>query len=389
MSKWMLPQYVSDVLPSEARKIEEMRRCILDLFRVFGYELVIPPLIEYIDSLLTGTGKDLDQQTFKVLDINSAKTLGIRADITPQIARIDAHLLGRQNITRLCYCGESLLVRPNDAQETRTPIQIGAEIYGTSNIQADVEIATLMLNCLKISGLSNIHLSIGHAGFLTLLDIDVTSSLFTYIITKNYEAIINSNHVYKELIIDLIGTHTNEQLQYLINKYPIFIPIAKDIQSIIQALSNADIIQKENIIIDITDIEGYSYHNGLTYNAHHPLNHKAVARGGRYDKVRKVLGKERDASGFSINLRNISALSHMTVHPQAILAPWHDDKDLRELIHCLRQSGRVVVQVDDMNNINLNNINNKININSNEFIIKQYIDYNSSCGWKVVNIQND
>ena len=194
MSKWLLPEYVSDVLPSEARKIEEMRRFILDKFRTFGYELVMPPLLEYIDSLLTGTGQDLDEQTFKLLDVHTAKTIGIRADITPQIARIDAHLLGRQGITRLCYAGETLHTKPHNNQETRTPLQIGAEIYGTTHIQADIEILQLIYQTLTCAGVNDFYISIGHAKFIEILEIDVNSELFNAILAKDISVIKNSTH---------------------------------------------------------------------------------------------------------------------------------------------------------------------------------------------------
>ena len=364
MSKWLLPEYVSDVLPSEARKIEEMRRCILDKFRTFGYELVMPPLLEYIDSLLTGTGQDLDIQTFKLLDIHTAKTMGIRADITPQIARIDAHLLGRQGITRLCYAGETLHTKPSDNQETRTPLQIGAEIYGTTHIQADIEVLQLMYQTLIVAGVNNFYISIGHAKFIEVLEVDVNSELFSAILAKDISIISNSNHKYKHVILDLMQVKNLKQeyklsLIGLAQKYSILSNIIEDIILVCDTLSiylsaqeneyikNMSTFSMENCIIDITDIEGYCYHTGLTYNVYHKNSHSPIAKGGRYDKVSSAFGRVRPATGFSINLRQISALSSLQSNPNAILAPWLLDNDLQILIGFLRSQGEVVIQLED------------------------------------------
>jgi ATP phosphoribosyltransferase regulatory subunit len=365
MSKWLLPEYVSDVLPSEARKIEEMRRFILDKFRTFGYELVMPPLLEYIDSLLTGTGQDLDIQTFKLLDIHTAKTMGIRADITPQIARIDAHLLGRQGITRLCYVGETLHTKPSNNQETRTPLQIGAEIYGTTHIQADIEVLQLMYQTLIVAGVSNFCISIGHAKFIEILEIDVNSELFSAILSKDISIINSSNHKYKQIILDLMQVKNLNQeyklsLIKLSQKHQILSNIIEDIILVCDSLSahllsvqsvqqdiKEPIFSIENCIIDITDVEGYCYHTGLTYNVYHKNSHSPIAKGGRYDKVSSAFGRVRPATGFSVNLRQISPLSSLQSNPNAILAPWLLDNDLQILIGFLRNQGEVVIQLED------------------------------------------
>src|SRR5512145_3554150 len=156
MRRWLLPEYIEDILPAEAQRIEALRRRILDLFRVHGYELVMPPLLEYLESLLTGTGHDLDLKTFKLVDQLSGRTLGVRADATPQVARIDAHLLNRAGVTRLCYCGPVLHTRPSGMQATREPLQFGAEIYGHAGLEADLEIQDLALDCLRSAGITRL-----------------------------------------------------------------------------------------------------------------------------------------------------------------------------------------------------------------------------------------
>jgi len=371
MSKWMLPEYVSDVLPSEARKIEEMRRCILDQFRLFGYELVMPPILEYLDSLLTGTGKDLDVKTFKLLDVHSGKTMGIRADITPQIARIDAHLLNRKGITRLCYVGETLHTKSNNNQETRTPLQIGAEIYGTTKIQADIEIARLMQKSLEAAGIEDFYISISHAGFLDHLKINTESNLFNAILAKDIDTINKIQHEFKQIIIELINIHSIEQISLISLKYPILNSICKDIIDIYNAIG------AKNVIIDITDIEGYHYHTGLTYNIYHAKTHSPIAKGGRYDKVSCEFGRLRPATGFSINLRQISPLSNLKIKPHAILAPWIIDNELEQLINELRSCGKVVIQLEQ-------------DINIDEFTFNQQIilaqNNNTNNKWQIINI---
>ncbi len=376
MSKWLLPEYVSDVLPSEARKIEEMRRFILDKFRTFGYELVMPPLLEYIDSLLTGTGQDLDEQTFKLLDIHTAKTIGIRADITPQIARIDAHLLGRQGITRLCYAGETLHTRPKNNQETRTPLQIGAEIYGTTHIQADIEILQLMYQTLIAAGVDDFYISIGHAKFIEILEIDVNSELFNAILAKDISIIQNSTHKYKDIILDLMQVQSLDNLgndykniwEKLKNKHNILKSIVDDIALVCDSLANYALEHTEfkfNCMIDITDIEGYCYHTGLTYNVYHKNSHSPIAKGGRYDKVSSAFGRLRPATGFSINLRQISPLSSLQSNSHAVLAPWILDNDLQIFIHSLRNKGEVVIQLEDNAHIDEFKFTHKIIKNPN------------------------
>ncbi len=385
MSKWLLPDYVSDVLPSEARKIEEMRRYILDTFRTFGYELVMPPLLEYIDSLLTGTGQDLENKTFKLLDVHTAKTMGIRADITPQIARIDAHLLNNPDITRLCYNGETLHIQPKDNQETRTPLQIGAEIYGATHIQADIEILQLMHQSLVVAGISNFYISIAHAQLLDVLNIDKNSTLFKAILSKDKQLIEQSGHVYTPIILGLMqirlySSETHAYFEKLCKEYPILNQVLNEIMQVASVLKqqgeiNINNSYKASILLDCLDLDEYGYHTGLIYNVYHSASHSPIAKGGRYDKVSSAFGRERPATGFSINLRQISFLSQLTFSTPAILAPWVIDENLYVFMNSLRTSGKIVIQLEE-------SMQNSVN----EFKFTQKIVKDSQNNWVLINL---
>jgi ATP phosphoribosyltransferase regulatory subunit len=388
MSKWLLPDYISDVLPSEARKIEEMRRCILDTFRAFGYELVMPPLLEYIDSLLTGTGQDLEHKTFKLLDVHTAKTMGIRADITPQIARIDAHLLNREGVTRLCYHGETLHIQPNDNQETRTPLQIGAEIYGTTDIQADIEILKLMYQSLTVAGVADFYISIGHAQLLDDLCIEKDSDLFRAVLTKDKQLIEQSGHAYTPIILELMqirlyNTQTQAYFEELKINYPIVQNFIDQILQVSQALINQSYainslakIYQPAILIDCLDLEGYGYHTGLIYNIYHSASHSPIAKGGRYDKVSSAFGRQRPATGFSINLRQISFLSQLNFNMQAVLAPWVGNDALYIFMNELRAAGKIVVQLEE-----------SMQDSVNEFVFTQKIVQSNAGDWVLLDIK--
>jgi ATP phosphoribosyltransferase regulatory subunit len=368
MSKWMLPEYVSDVLPNEARKIEKMRRNMLDILCTFGYELVMPPLIEYLDSLLVGTGKDLYSKTFKLPDISNGKTMGIRADITPQIARIDAHLLGKKGTTRLCYVGEVLHAQPNNNQETRIPLQLGAEIFGSGSISADVEIANLMYKCLKQCDINNqnLYFSVGHAGFLDALDIDIEldSRIFQAILSKDMASIKASSHDSKDILCAIMNIHDIQSLCYFVDQYTglisrNIIKICHDIKQFYMDLKFKH--DDANIIIDIADIDGYCYHTGLIYNMYHSASPSPIAKGGRYDEVSSAFGRKRSACGFSINLRQISRLLSLSLNFRpndgagaAILAPWINkhDIELDKVIDNLRANGAVVIELDMNGDVN-------------------------------------
>ncbi|WP_039785375.1 ATP phosphoribosyltransferase regulatory subunit [Herbaspirillum huttiense] len=352
MPNWLLPENIADVLPSEARKIEELRRRLLDNFRLYGYEMVMPPLLEYLESLLTGAGQDTDLRTFKLVDQLSGRTLGVRADMTTQVARIDAHLLNRASVTRLCYAGSVLHTRPTGLHATREPIQIGAEIYGHAGIEADAEIQELALNSLALAGMRTIRLDLCHVGVLRA------------IIANDEKAAKQAAHVFGLLEAkDISGLHiltnaylptTRAALLALAGLYGDIEVIARArkalpaLPGIGQALDElqalAQLAGEANVTIDLADLRGYHYHSGVMFSAYVPGLPNAVVRGGRYDHVGEAFGRARPATGFSMDLRELARLMPGAERKPAIRAPWGTEAGLREKIAQLRRAGEIVIQ---------------------------------------------
>lgn len=355
MPNWLLPENIADVLPSEARKIEDLRRLMLDRFRTYGYELVMPPLLEYVESLLTGTGHDLDLRTFKLVDQLSGRTMGLRADITPQIARIDAHLLNRKGVTRLCYAGSVLFTRPRNLLATREPFQIGAEIFGHSGLEADLEIQELLLFCLRLAGLGRIRIDLCHAGILEAL-IDgvpaaeaIEGELFGALATKDVPQLqALTQPLPAELRDALLALTTlygepDETLARARKALP-------DLPGVRAALDDlaylATAQSKEAVVsIDLADLRGYQYHSGVMFSAYVDGIPNAIARGGRYDKVGQAFGRDRPATGFSLDLRELAGISPVEARSNAILAPADDVPGLRAKIQALRDAGEVVIRM--------------------------------------------
>jgi len=319
--KWVLPEYVEDILPAEAMRIESLRRKILDLFFANRFELVIPPLLEYMDSLLTGTGHDLDVRTFKVVDQFSGRTMGVRADITPQVARIDAHLLNRKGVTRLCYCGSVLHTRPASPGATREPIQIGAEIYGEAGVAADLEIQKLLCEALAQAGqggkLGGVRLDVGHvAVFRSIVNAEkingeTEAALFEALQKKDASALKNltrkfSSRVREALLLlpDLYGGE--DILDTAEKKLPGIDSLRKALKTL-RALAKASPVPMS---FDLAELRGYHYHSGVVFDAYCEGVSGAVARGGRYDDVGKAFGRSRPATGFSIDLRALSGIKN-------------------------------------------------------------------------------
>ena len=309
--KWLLPEYIEDILPAEAMRIEKLRRGILDLFFDSGYELVMPPLIEYTDSLLTGTGHDLELRTFKVVDQLSGRMMGLRADITPQVARIDAHLLNREGVTRLCYCGSVLHTRPAGPAATREPIQIGAELYGEAAVEADVEILRLLCRALELAGVRNARIDIGHvAVFRSIaaeLDRALEAELFAALQRKDVPEL-------RELTKGL-GAKTRDALLLLPELYgavEVLDAAEKKLPKLAEltrALATLRTLAKAcslPVSLDLAELRGYHYHSGVVFDAYCDGVAGAVARGGRYDEVGKAFGRARPATGFSIDLRSMA-----------------------------------------------------------------------------------
>ena len=311
--RWLLPEHIEDILPEEAMRIELLRRLILDLFFENGFELVMPPLVEFTDSLLTGTGHDLDLRTFKLVDQLSGRMMGVRADITPQVARIDAHLLNRKGVTRLCYCGSVLHARPASPAATREPIQIGAEIYGHAGIASDLEIQSLLCQALAAAGVRGARMDVGHvAVFRSLvrageighaLEVELFEALqkkdvpSLKILTKRADAKTRAALL---LLPDLYG---GADVLDLAEKRLPRLPELQKALTTLRALAKASPIP---VSFDLAELRGYHYHSGVVFDAYCDGVAGPVARGGRYDEVGKAFGRPRAATGFSIELRSLA-----------------------------------------------------------------------------------
>jgi len=352
MSTWLLPENIADVLPSEARKIEELRRRLLDRFRAYGYEMVMPPLLEYLESLLTGSGRDLNLRTFKLVDQLSGRTLGLRADMTPQVARIDAHLLNRQGVTRLCYAGNVLHTRPRGLHATREQIQIGAEIYGHAGLEADLEIQQLMLDALRLAGLAKVRLDLCHAGVLSaLFEADPAAAALGDAL---YEALAGKDVPRLAELTANLAPLARDALRALPSLYgdasvldearkrlPSLPGIARALDDLAFLVAG---VEGAEVMIDLADLGGYAYHSGVMFSAYVDGVPNAVARGGRYDKVGEAYGRARAATGFSLDLREVARISPVEARSSAILAPWRHDEALRAAVAALRDAGEIVIQ---------------------------------------------
>ena len=310
--KWILPEYVEDILPAEASRIEKLRRKILDLFFAKKYELVMPPLLEFTDSLFTGTGHDLELRTFKVVDQFSGKTMGVRADITPQVARIDAHLLNRKGVTRLCYCGSVLHTRPASPGATREPIQIGAEMYGDGAVAADVEVQSLLCDALAAAGMRGVRLGIGHVAVFRSIAAKLPGEgdLFEALQKKDLPALRTLtrglNAKTRDALLLLPELYGDAKvLDEAAKKLPKLPGLDKALGTL-RALAKACPVPAS---FDLAELRGYHYHSGVVFDAYCDGATGVVARGGRYDDVGKAFGRARPATGFSIDLRALAGVA--------------------------------------------------------------------------------
>jgi ATP phosphoribosyltransferase regulatory subunit len=313
--KWVLPEYIEDILPAEAARIEGLRRKILDLFFSKKYELVMPPLLEYVDSLLTGTGHDLELRTFKVVDQLSGRMMGVRADITPQVARIDAHLLNRKGVTRLCYCGSVLHTRPQAPGATREPLQIGAEMYGAAGVEADVEMLELLGRALELAGVREARVDIGHVAVFRAIAQganvagELEAGLFEALQRKDVPALKELSKKLpaktREALLLLPSLYGNAEVLDEAEKKLPALPEIKKALATLRRLAEAC---KFPASFDLAELRGYHYHSGVVFDAYCDGVTGAVARGGRYDEVGKAFGRARPATGFSIDLRSLAAV---------------------------------------------------------------------------------
>jgi ATP phosphoribosyltransferase regulatory subunit len=354
MQNWLLPEYVDDMLPDEAWRVEQMRSKFLDLMRKSGYQLVAPPLIEYAESLLIDGSEDMELRTFKLVDQLSGRTLGLRADITPQVARIDAHLLNRDGVTRLCYAGSVVHTQPVGVTRTRELLQIGAELYGHRGLDSDLEIQQLMLESLELLGVIDVHLDLGHvAVFRALvnhgrLDKQLEGELFTALQSKDVAVLTTlvaalQEDVARALLV--LPTLHGDALEVL-SRARKTLPDIPELVSALDNLNSASIRLQSRVAsvgIDLADLRGYHYHSGMVFAAYHEGSHDAIALGGRYDELGKCFGRARAATGFSMDLRQLYRLQSVQTVRQGIVAPHLDDAALRAEIDNLRAAGEIVV----------------------------------------------
>jgi ATP phosphoribosyltransferase regulatory subunit len=351
MPNWLLPENIADVLPSEARKIEELRRIILDNFRLYGYELVMPPLLEYLESL-TAAGQDIDLRMFKLVDQLSGRTMGMRADMTTQVARIDAHLLNRASVTRLCYAGSVLHTRPSGLHATREPLQIGAEIYGHAGLEADAEIQELALASLALAGFSQVRLDLSHAGVLRAIIANDAKAqkneaeLYVLLRAKDMPGLqvttADYHQVTRAALLALPSLYGDVGVVARARKIlPQWAGIGNalgELESLVKLAGDA------SVTIDLADLRGYQYESGAMFSIYVPGLPNAVARGGRYDHVGEAFGRARPATGFSMDLRELARLLPSAERKRSIRAPWGREPKLRAKIVELRKAGEVVIQ---------------------------------------------
>lgn len=385
MRNWLLPEYIEDVLPAEAARIENLRRKLLDLFRVHGYQYVIPPMLEYMESLITGVGHDLDLATFKVVDQLTGRLMGVRADMTPQAARIDAHLLNHQGTTRLCYAGSVLRTKPDGLAQTREPLQVGAELYGHAGIASDIEIQRLLIKALRAIGIEQLQLDFSHVNVFgsliesSKIDPQLEQALYAALQSKDQSSVgalaRDLNTATREALLHLTELNGDEAVLAKAAKVlpatPAIVDALQNLQLVAEALQDMDV----SVSFDLSELRGYHYHSGIVFAAYAKGYKGPLALGGRYDEVGQAFGRARPATGFSLDLRGVVTALSPAVAEQVIFAPALADEVLSDKIESLRQQGHVVIQElpgvqSDMSELNCT---------------KKLEHYNS--GWHVVDIK--
>lgn len=356
-SAWLLPEHVADVLPAQARRIEELRRTLLDAARSYGFELVMPPLLEHLESLLSGTGSALDLQTFKLVDQISGRTLGVRADTTPQVARIDAHLLNRQGVARLCYCGPVLHTRPASPAGTREPLQFGAEIYGHPGLEADLEAQELALEGLQASGLGPVVLDLSDARLLSgllegqALSRQASSAVVAALAAKDRSALqalageLDAQTLDALLaLVELYGDLTTlDAARQRLPDHPLVRAALGDLAWLARHVQASH--PQVRVGFDLADLSGYAYYSGPRFAVYVAGCGDALVRGGRYDEVGAIFGRNRPAVGFSLDLKALVECLPVKAPEPAVRAPWGEDPQLRAAVRQLRAAGEAVVCV--------------------------------------------
>ena len=367
MRNWLLPEFIEDVLPAEAARIEQLRRKLLDLFKVHGYQYVIPPTLEYLESLITGTGRDLDLATFKVVDQLTGRLMGIRADMTPQAARIDAHMLNQQGVSRLCYAGTVLRTKPDGLARTREPLQLGAELFGHAGIESDIEIQRLMIKALQLLGLEELHIDFSHVAIFESLvkaaniNADLEQAIYVALQSKDKATVAQLSAELdapiQQALISLTdlngGIATLEKAESVLPKLPEIAQALANLSAVASKLSDLNV----QVSFDLGELRGYHYHSGVVFAAYARGYTGPVAMGGRYDEVGISFGRARPATGFSLDLRGIVSALKPATSPKSILAPEGNNKDLLSKIEALRADGLVVIQALPNAQINANELN--------------------------------
>jgi ATP phosphoribosyltransferase regulatory subunit len=361
LSAWLLPEHIADVLPAEAGRIEALRRRLLDQALGYGFELVMPPLLEHLESLLSGTGHELDLKTFKLVDQLSGRTLGLRADTTAQAARIDAHLLNRDGVTRLCYCGPVLHTRPSGLVATREPLQFGAEIFGHAGLEADLEVMELALDCLHLAGIEDPVIDLADArvlrGVLAGLPFDAQHLQAVAVALSEKDA--SALDALTDSLPDAARQPARQALRALSRLYggADVLDAARtelpDRPLVRAALEQLDWLASHlrsaypglRIGFDLADMSGYAYYSGARFALYGAAAHDALARGGRYDEVGAVFGRNRPAAGFSLDLKVLAEVAPAPKPRTAIRAVWSDDAGWRAAVQRLRGAGEVVLSV--------------------------------------------
>jgi ATP phosphoribosyltransferase regulatory subunit len=357
-SAWLLPEHIADVLPAQARHIEELRRKLIDVARSYGCELVIPPLLEHVESLLSGPAhRALDLKIFKLIDQLGGRTLGVRADSTPQVARIDAHLLNRVGVTRLCYCGPVLHALPSDLQSSREPLQFGAEIYGHSGLEADLEVQDLVLDCLRSAVLGHITLDLSDVrivrGVLMGLNLPepVLNDVYAALATKDAAALRELSRPLPFAVQRALQTLTTlyggvevlDRAHAELPQTPAVQAALADLRSLTHRVTQSH--PEAHIGFDLADIGPYGYYSGVRFAAYVHGLADALVRGGRYDEVGAAFGRSRPAVGFSLDVKALALVAPSHPLHAAIRAPWAQDVGLRAAVRALREQGETVVRV--------------------------------------------
>lgn len=367
MRNWLLPEFIEDVLPAEASRIEYLRRKLLDLFKVHGYQYVIPPTLEYLESLITGTGRDLDLATFKVVDQLTGRLMGIRADMTPQAARIDAHMLNQQGVSRLCYAGTVLRTKPDGLARTREPLQLGAELFGHAGIDSDIEIQRLMIKALQLLGLEELHIDFSHVAIFEGLvkagniNADLEQALYVALQSKDKTAVAELaaelDVSIQQALISLTdlngGVAILEKAESVLPKLPEIAQALANLSAVASKLSDLNV----QVSFDLGELRGYHYHSGVVFAAYARGYTGPVAMGGRYDEVGIAFGRARPATGFSLDLRGVVSTLAPANLPKSILAPEGNDKGLLNKIEALRAEGLVVIQALPNSQTNVSELN--------------------------------